>query len=154
MSYTFEDVAKWFLAKGNKDISPKKLQKLVYYAYAWTLTLLNDSSDDLENKLFEDGKFEAWIHGPVIRKLYAMYADYGFEDISEKPEKPKFSKDVEDVLNQVWEVYGNYSADQLESITHQEEPWQKARKGFSPLQNCDNIISDKDIFNYYIQRVG
>ena len=54
MSYTFKDVAKWFLAKGNKDISPKKLQKLVYYAYAWTLTLLNNSSDDLENKLFED----------------------------------------------------------------------------------------------------
>lgn len=154
MSYTFEQVANWFLAKGNKDISPKKLQKLVYYAYAWTLTLTNESSDDLKNKLFEDGKFEAWIHGPVIRRLYAKYANYGFEDIPEKPEKPKFSKDVEDILNQVWEVYGGYSADQLESITHQEEPWQKARKGYSPLENCDNFISDEDIFNYYIQRAG
>ena len=38
--YTVEEVAAWFLAHGNRDISPKKLQKLVYYAYAWVLTLL------------------------------------------------------------------------------------------------------------------
>ena len=153
--YTYNEVADWFLLKDNGNISPKKLQKLVYYAYAWTLTLLNDSADHLNNRLFDDGKFEAWVHGPVIRGLYAEYADYGFNDIPEKSIQPvKFASDVQDVLNQVWDVYGKYTADQLESLTHQEDPWKNARKGYSPLENCDKTISDKDMFNYYIQRAG
>ena len=153
--YTYDQVADWFLVKGSKgSISPKKLQKLVYYAYAWTLTLTNESSDELNNHLFNDGKFEAWIHGPVIRDLYAEYTNYGFNGIVKKVNKPVFVDDIEDILNQVWDVYGKYSADQLESMTHQEEPWIKARKGFSPLDKCNNIISDVDIFNCYIKRVG
>ena len=52
--YTYDEVADWFLSKGEGKISPKKLQKLVYYAYAWTLTLLNDSAEKLTNKLFYD----------------------------------------------------------------------------------------------------
>ena len=152
--YTYNQVADWFLSKDKGGISPKKLQKLVYYAYAWTLTLTNDSADKINNRLFEDGKFEAWIHGPVIRGLYAEYANYGFSGITKEPNKTKFTDDVEDILNQVWEVYGKYTADQLESMTHQEDPWKKARKGYSPLENCSNKISDEDIFNYYIKRVA
>ena len=65
--YNVFDVANWFISKG--DISPKKLQKLVYYAYAWYLTFMNDSDNELNNRLFED-RAEAWIHGPVFPKLY------------------------------------------------------------------------------------
>nr|DAU06460.1 MAG TPA: hypothetical protein [Caudoviricetes sp.] len=152
--YTYNQVADWFLSKDMGRISPKKLQKLVYYAYAWTLTLTNDSPDHINNRLFNNGKFEAWIHGPVIRGLYAEYADYGFNGITKKVNKIKFTDDIEDILNQVWDVYGKYTADQLESMTHQEDPWQNARKGYSPLENCSNEISDVDIFNYYIKRVA
>ncbi len=151
--YTASDVANWFLAKGDGNISPKKLQKLVYYAYAWVLTLLNDSKDDLSNKLFDD-EFEAWVHGPVIPSLYKEYASYGFEPIDKKPEKPVFSEDVENVLEQVWDIYGKFSANELESMTHQEDPWSKARKGLSPLQNSNNKIKDTDIFEYYLKQVG
>lgn len=42
---TVFDVADWFL--GKDSMSPKKLQKLVYYAYAWVLTLMNENEDDL-----------------------------------------------------------------------------------------------------------
>ncbi len=152
--YTYDEVADWFLSKGEGKISPKKLQKLVYYAYAWTLTLLNDSVDSLTNKLFDDGHFEAWVHGPVIHELYNEYAEYGFNNISEYKSQPTFTEDIEDVLNQVWDVYGKYSADQLENMTHQETPWQNAREGLSPLDSSSNIITDKDIYNCYIQRVG
>ncbi|EGE9348465.1 hypothetical protein IBL91_003145, partial [Listeria monocytogenes] len=60
--YTADQVADWFLCR--KAMTPKKLQKMLYYAYAWTLTLTNDNPDDLKNKLFPE-KFEAWVHGPV-----------------------------------------------------------------------------------------
>ena len=33
---TVSNVAKWFLSK--ESMTPKKLQKIVYYAYAWFLT--------------------------------------------------------------------------------------------------------------------
>ncbi|MEE6670013.1 DUF4065 domain-containing protein [Limosilactobacillus fermentum] len=152
--YTYDEVADWFLAKGEGKISPKKLQKLVYYAYAWTLTLLNDSAENLTNKLFDDGRFEAWVHGPVIHGLYNKYSKYGFNNISKSKTRPTFTEDIEDVLNQVWDVYGKYNADQLESMTHQESPWKNARKDLSPLDSSSNFISDKDIFNCYIKRIA
>ena len=64
---TVFDVADWFL--GKDSMSPKKLQKIVYYAYAWVLTLMNESENDLDIKLF-DSRIEAWVHGPVIPELY------------------------------------------------------------------------------------
>lgn len=45
-------IAKWFLSK--ESMSPKKIQKLVYYAYSWYLTLMNDSVEYLNNKLFDE----------------------------------------------------------------------------------------------------
>lgn len=152
--YSYNDVADWFLAKGKGTISPKKLQKLVYYAYAWTLTLLNDSVENLNIKLFDDVKFEAWVHGPVIRSLYSEYADFGFNPINVQKESPQFTEDIEDILNQVWDIYSSYTADELESMTHQELPWKNARKGLSPLDSSSNYISDEDMFKCYIQRVA
>lgn len=35
-------VANWFLTK--ESMTPKKVQKLVYYAYSWYLTLMNEKS--------------------------------------------------------------------------------------------------------------
>ena len=108
--YEANDVANWMLNK--QAMSPKKLQKMVYYAYAWTLTLLNESSDKLNNKLFDE-PIEAWVHGPVVPSLYHKYSQYGYDDIEKVDHCIKFPEDVEDVLNQVLDVYGCYNANQL-----------------------------------------
>lgn len=152
-AYNVQDVANWMLSKGS--MSPKKLQKMIYYAYAWVLTLLNDSDDELNNKLFEE-KIEAWVHGPVVHSIYEKYSKYGYESIPKFEDKDvvNFSDDIEDILNQVWEVYSKYSADELESLTHQESPWKNARSGLTPLQRSNVQISDKDIYDCYIQRVN
>ncbi|MGP3638801.1 Panacea domain-containing protein [Lentilactobacillus hilgardii] len=151
--YSADEVAKWFLSR--TSMSPKKLQKMLYYAYSWVLTLMNDSSQNLQNRLFNEN-FEAWVHGPVVRSIYAKYANWGYQDINDcvGKESPKFPDDIEDILKQVSHVYGKYTADELESITHQEEPWKKARKGLSALDSSNQCISDQDIFNYYIRRVA
>ncbi|MCP8851474.1 type II toxin-antitoxin system antitoxin SocA domain-containing protein [Latilactobacillus sakei] len=150
--YTTSQIANWFLAK--ESISPKKLQKLMYYAYAWTLTLTNDSPDELNNKLFND-KFQAWVHGPVLSDIYHQYAPYGYHNIdNENIEKPNLANDIEDILEQVWDVYGKYSADELESLTHQESPWKVARAGVNPLESCQIELDDRIIYECYISRIG
>lgn len=153
-NYNVYNVADWFL-QNTESVSNKKLQKLVYYAYSWYLVLFNDNVKNLENKFFEN-KFEAWVHGAVYPELYRKYKSFGSNQI--KVDKSQlticdFSEDEKDVLNQVLEVYGKYTGNQLESICHQEEPWKQSRKGLSTYEPCNNLIPDNIIFNYYASRL-
>lgn len=148
--YNVKDVISWFLSIDS--MSPKKLQKLLYYAYAWTLTIQNEEVSSLNIKLFDE-KFEAWVHGPVIPNVYHEFKEHGYSDIPQTDDIIHFDKDVEDILNQVWEAYGEFTGNQLESITHQEKPWINARGDCSPLERCKNDILDSDVFEYYIQEV-
>lgn len=145
------DVASFFLSKG--AMSQKKLQKLVYYAYAWTLTLLNDDPEHLENRLFNE-EIQAWVHGPVCPDLYRQYRSYGWSDIPSMPSNVQFDADVLDVLEQVWEVYGDFTGNQLESISHREDPWKAARMDCSVNEPSQEKISDELIFCYYNERVA
>lgn len=69
--YTVFDIANWFL-RNIKDLTNKKFQKLVYYAYAWHLVFNNETEDENSVKLFEN-EFEAWVYGAVIPGLYDKY---------------------------------------------------------------------------------
>lgn len=122
----------------------KKLQKLCYYAYSWCLTLTG-------NELFNDG-FEAWVHGPVNRELYATYADYGWNEI------PKLDNNLEEFLiektntkliEEVYRIYGSLSGDQLEALTHQEQPWLEARQGLNEWEASRTTIDKEMIKNFY-----
>ena len=142
-------VANWFLY--HSSMSDKKLQKLCYYAYSWYIVFFNDPEvvvDDEFHVLFTD-RFEAWVHGPVCRVLYNKYRGYGWKDIPKVEIQPKFDEDINDLLNQVLSAYGQFNADQLERLTHSEDPWIKARKGLAPGEPCSNTISPKDIFEFY-----
>lgn len=143
------DVAKWFLAKSS--MTNKKLQKICYYAYSWFLVFFNDAeSINLKgiNKLFRTG-FEAWIHGPVSKELYDIYKIYGWNDIPKHKQHRHFNDDVTDLFEQVWSVYGGFSADQLENLTHNEVPWKEARKGIEPDEPSNILIDDMIIFRFY-----
>lgn len=45
--YTVYDIANWFLSN-LENVTNKKLQKLVYYAYSWYLVFNNESAEDIE----------------------------------------------------------------------------------------------------------
>ena len=151
--YNVLDVAKYFLVK--ESMSPKKLQKIVYYAYAWTLALLNDSFESLNFRLFKN-QIEAWVHGPVIPDLYQEYKSYGWQDIPKLDTYTgkSFSPDVVDVIEQVWGLYGSFSANQLEMISHKEAPWINARQGLPAYASASNVISDKDVFIYFNEQAN
>lgn len=145
-------VINWFLNK--QSMSPKKLQKLLYYAYSWGLVFLNDDKDNLENKLFE-ANFEAWVHGPVIRSVYARYAPFKFQDIEKRDSAVEpLPEDIEDILLQVINAYGEFNGNQLENLTHSELPWIEARGNCLPMDSCQTVISDKTIFTYYLDQLG
>lgn len=149
---TLERVAQWFLFKAS--MSNKKLQKLCYYAYCWFFVFFNDVETITQDNVGEinvlcSDRFQAWIHGPVSLKLYHRYKDYGWHDIPRVETQPEISCEIITLLEQVWEAYGHFSADELERISHRETPWQNARRGYQPGDACSNEISDYDILQYY-----
>ena len=147
-----ERVAQWFLSMS--PMSNKKLQKMCYYAYCWFIVFFNDIEAVTENnvgaiRVLCPERFQAWIHGPVLPGLYHRYKSYGWHDIPQVPNVPRVSAELEDLLQQVWNAYGNFSADELEALTHQEMPWKKARNGVQNGDACANEISPYDVLQYY-----
>ena len=151
--YTVDNIADFFLSK--ESISPKKLQKLVYYSYAWSIALLNDSPENIQFKLFESD-VEAWVHGPVVPELYRKYKDFGWQEIPQVKDFDEsiFASEILDILQQVWDVYGGFTGNQLEAISHKEMPWIEARKGNPVCMASSEIISDKNMFIYYNEQAN
>ena len=132
-------VGQYFLSK-NPDLTDIQIQKLVYYAYSWYM---------IKNKglkLFEE-KPQAWIHGPVFRSLFDSMKNY--EKFSDTKEIEIIEKETKDFLDVIYNIYGKYSGNELEKMTHSELPWIKARNGLKPYEFSQNTISDNDIMICY-----
>jgi len=145
-----QKVAKYilYLANNNKkEVTNKKLQKLVYYSQAWSLAINN-------KKLFNE-EIEAWVHGPAIRSLYTEYKHFGFNPIEEKIKISDITltKKEKDLINQVWNVYGKFDAGYLEMLTHSEKPWQEARRGLEGYENSDAEISTDTMKKFYKEKL-
>ncbi|MGI6382054.1 MAG: Panacea domain-containing protein [Tissierellaceae bacterium] len=132
------------------EISNKKLQKLMYYCQAWTLALHDE-------KLI-DNDFEAWIHGAVLRPIYFKYSRYGYNNIHMEKDisnnildraKHTIPNYKLDLINKVLEIYGSYSADELEDMNHSEAPWIAARGCLNNKEICDEKIDNVLMQRYY-----
>lgn len=139
-------VAEYFLNKidpeAGESVTPLKLQKLVYYAQAWSLVFYKS--------LFEED-FQAWVHGPVIPSLYIHFKEYGSANIPKvfSFDSSVFENEEITVLDLVWSVYGKYDAKYLERLTHIEKSWLDAREGIGHDERCINVISKEEIKKYF-----
>lgn len=142
---TIFDVANWFVKK--RPTTHKKIQKLCYYAYCWSIYYFNDNINDLKDKLF-DAKFEAWVHGAVNKELYDELKGNGMDIIKEVPCEKSDITDLNSLefLEDIYEAYGNLSAYELENINHSESPWKNARGNCSPSAICTTYISEEDMY--------
>jgi uncharacterized phage-associated protein len=138
-------VANYYLdlaEKKGEKLSPMKLQKLIYFAHGWHLSLTNEP--------LINSQIEAWEYGPVIPEVYHEFKKFGREPITSPATKfvfpnedegyglldmkliePKLDKNAEvlKLLDRIWEVYGKYSAFQLSNATHRTGgAWYKAYK--------------------------
>ncbi|MNW02718.1 hypothetical protein D3C71_1985460 [compost metagenome] len=74
--------------------------------------------------LFEE-KIEAWTHGPVVPDVYHHYKHHGGGSIPVPTDfdQSVFSFEQITLLNEVQQIYGQYSAWRLREMTHEEAPW-------------------------------
>lgn len=114
-------VAEYFLAKADESvgdgISNLKLQKLVYYAQGFHLALHG-------GPLFAE-RIEAWEHGPVVPELYHHYKGHGAGNIPAPAasDPDDYDRASAELLDEVYDVFGQYSAWKLRNMTHEDRPW-------------------------------
>ena len=145
--YKASDIANYFIWRANADeeigenITNLKLQKLVYYAQGFSVAWHG-------HPLFEE-PIQAWAHGPVVPSLYFEYCQLGAGAI---PTPNDFDPDgidlkTRELLEEVYSVYGQYSAWGLRNLTHEEPPWKDTPlNGTIPLDKMADFF-DKQLTN-------
>ena len=148
MEHRIFDAAIWFVEQNGGYITSKKMQKLCYYAQAWSYVIL-------ERALF-NGEFQAWVHGPVNKELWDAFKDISYRQITVSDFKERminttsFDDTEVSLLERVWETYGEFEGYQLEALTHEETPWKEQRTGLAPDQPGYNVISPASMHDYYL----
>ena len=148
------DLANYILYKYG-SMSHLKLQKLLFYCDAYHLAYFDE-------ELITD-KFEAWVHGPVSKKVFdslkdksILYADLRFSG-DEKQVQQKYLNltiDQRVLIDEILSVLSTWSGLQLETSTHNEKPWQEARYGLSAGDRCDKEISKETTKLFYKLELG
>ncbi len=127
-------------------INQLKLQKLVYYIQAFHLVFY-------DAPLVGD-EFEAWVHGPVSRKIWDHYKEqsYIYMDIP-CPDRPvdasELSSEQLALIDEVLRVYSPLASYQLEMLTHSELPWIEARGSCRSDERCENSIRLDTMKKFY-----
>ena len=118
---TAKEVSEYFLKLSQPEvgdyISNLKLQKLLYYAQGYHLALFND--------LLFNEEIKSWQYGPVVESIYHEYKDNGAAAIPvpDRIQEGNISDEQKELLAEVYEIMGQFSALRLMHMTHQESPW-------------------------------
>ena len=138
-----KDVAAYILGKQG-PMNTWKLQKLCYYAQAWSLVW-----DDAP--LFRD-RIEAWAGGPVAPTLYSWHRGRFFVEAPPPGSDPgKLDTDQRETVDAVLAGYGPLQGAELSQLTHMELPWQYARRraGLLPGERGKSRIPLDVMADYY-----
>jgi len=127
----------------NRDITPMKLQKMVYFVYKKYLK-------DTGYPLFPE-RFEAWQYGPVLTSVYEEFKSYASNHIKDycKSNDGKAwivdmdeSEEIAEAFDFVWAKYSQFDGIYLSGLTHMPETaWDSA------VKNDKVFLSDDDIKN-------
>lgn len=141
--YSADQIAKYFLSRTDEEIGDVmtnlKLQKLLYYAQGFHLAIFH-------RPLFPE-TIEAWIHGPVVPDIYYGYSQHGALPIpfSDDFDPMLLDDETRELLDEVYEVFGQFSAWKLRNMTHEEAPWQSTAKR--------EVISHEKLQTFFATRV-
>lgn len=156
MAFSAAAVANEFLhlaRRAGKEITPLKLQKLVYFAHGWNLALF-------DRPLLGE-TVQAWQYGPVISSLYETFKHFGAHPIhgmadvvtqdgylpASLEREAATEQELDDataVIGRVWEQYGRFTASQLTNLTHSpDSPWSLVPSKQTPERPIpDSLIAE------------
>ncbi|MCL2573551.1 MAG: DUF4065 domain-containing protein [Defluviitaleaceae bacterium] len=130
------------------EISPMKLQKLLYFLYARYLHVS-------QGEHLLSSRFEVWKYGPVLSEVYHYFSDYRAKPIKKYAQvdgeafalneirNPLFKE----ALDTTWDKWKSYSAQQLSAITHfADSAWDKADKRGDRFLNDNEVRTDGEVF--------
>lgn len=103
---------------GSQPLTPLQIIKLVYFCHGWMLAFYGRS-------LFRD-YVQAWKYGPVVPNVYHALKHYGGDPVTREIPFPdeQFDDDEEDLIGQVYDVYGHLHGIRLSQLTHAPgTPW-------------------------------
>ncbi|MER8975443.1 MULTISPECIES: type II toxin-antitoxin system antitoxin SocA domain-containing protein [unclassified Mesorhizobium] len=134
------DVAAYILHR-HGSMTTMKLQKLVYYAQAWSLVWD-------EAPLFRE-KIRAWANGPVVPELFFSHQGDFVVKSEPKGDRKKLDSTQKETVDAILKHYGGQSGQWLSVLTHREKPWRKAREGLSDGERGNAEITLGAMANYY-----
>lgn len=109
------DVAAYLL-ENHGPMESMKLQKLVYYAQAYSMAWNHQP-------MFSEA-VEAWAHGPVVRTLFREHQGKIILKAGDIPgDADALDGMAKDVVEDVWDSLGELTGWQLRTRTHAEAPW-------------------------------
>lgn len=140
------DVVDYFLSKtinDDEELTNLKIQKLIYYAQGFHLAIF-------DRELYQD-EIEAWRYGPVCPEVYHKLKENGSNIILYDKSKQDFSKifnkDQIELLDEIYNIFGQFSAWKLRDMTHEEPTWMNNKDSAS-------TISHKEMKEYFKTRVA
>lgn len=136
------DAANYFLSLSSME--HRKLQGMCYYAQAWSLALYG--------RRLIDTAFEAWVHGPTSVALFDRYGDWEKIPIPRNNNIPEFLKhdsETTQFLTDIFNIYKDYSAEDMEKLSKQEKPWQEARGSYPSEIACREVIREDVMRSFY-----
>lgn len=130
-----------------EEVTPLMLQKLLYFIQGIYSALYG-------SPIFAED-CRAWVHGPVYPEVYDLFRDFKYNPI----EDPRFAllegsadaltEEEKKVIDLVVNTFGMYGGKVLERITHNEDPWKHARKGYDDSVPSSEPLSKESISRYY-----
>ena len=132
-----------------EEVTPLMLQKLLYFIQGVYSALY-------ERSLFEED-CKACVHGPVYPEVYDLFRDFKYNPVDDARfallggAEEILIEDERRVVDRVVKTFGMYSGKVLEKITHNEDPWMEARKGYGDSISSGELLSKERIMKYYIR---
>lgn len=134
------DVSAYILQKSGQ-MTAMKLQKLVYYAQAWSLVWD-------EKPLFAE-RIEAWANGPVSPDLFRSHRGQFTVTTEPRGDPSILSVEQKETVDAVLGHYGDKSASWLSDLTHREDPWLETRRGLPDTMRSNREITRASMAEYY-----
>ena len=142
-------ITMYYLEKFNRDITPIKLQKSLYFCFAyWGGHVRKSKLPQTEitiNKsewLFDEN-IEAWVYGPVVPDVYN---EKNLENYY-NPNMFDENEDVMDYINGVLDDILNVSDFKLVEVSHMDNCWKNNFDVDAPYHN--EIIDKEEIIEEY-----